>query len=256
MLENGLVMAIKLPVDVSFISEPIVSPEGGVFAFEILSRFSLPDHERNVLFPTGYAFKEATKNILMNIFTCQVESVMKLADFFSSNNFLCTLNVNDVIANFICNTPEIERALINIPFIRLEISEQFTELMGAAKKPVLSRLSRNFGLWLDDFGSGSANLAALQSGLFETVKIDKTFFWNHAEGHLWESCLREIKRYTTSVVVEGVETEVQAQRLRGRVEGIQGYLFPGIPLSDLPHAGWPANGTDTSTDAMAENKKH
>lgn len=120
-----------------------------------------------------------------------------------------------------------------MPFIRLEISETFAGLGSSPQHSHLNCLSRDFGLWLDDFGSGKANLSAIQSCLFDTVKIDRMFFWNMSEKPIWETVIREIRRYSPSVVVEGVESEKYRKSLGNSVEGMQGYLFPSVLIKDL-----------------------
>lgn len=230
MSNADLMIKINLPFDFTFIAEPVVNPAGKVMALEILSRFNLSESDGKVLFPSEFLFSKATKDNKKDLFVRQLETVNGKSSFFIENNVLCTLNVDVDIAGFICNTPTVESMLLSMPFIRLEISETFPGMSETKTNKLLYKLSSKFGLWLDDFGAGHANLSALQSGLFETVKIDKKFFWKHAESPLWTVVLREIRRHTASVVVEGVETQAQVSRLRNLVEGMQGYLFPASPL--------------------------
>lgn len=239
-MQDKIVLSMNFPVDVSFISEPVVSPEGKVIAMEVLSRFFLPEKEGGVLFPSEFLFRRASRKEKIILFMRQIEAVSGQALFFNENEVCCTINADRDIAGMICNSPEIKIQLISMPFIRLEISETFSEMNGASTDPLLSALSNDFGLWLDDFGTGNANLAALQCGLFDTVKIDKTFFWAQADKPLWPVILRELRRHVSAVVVEGVENQVQIGQLAHAVEGMQGYFFPAVPLqspeSALEHA--------------------
>lgn len=223
-----------LPFDVFFIVEPIVNPAGKIYAVELLSRFYLTEEQGSLFYPAEFFLKNATLSDKRSLFVKQLEALSENAGFFSANGFLCTLNIDGDLAGIICSTLDIKNQLISMPFIRLEISETFAGLGSSPQLSQLSCLSRDFGLWLDDFGSGKANLAALQSCLFDTVKIDKIFFWNMCEKPLWEKILNEIRRYSPSVVVEGVESEKYRQGLGNLVEGMQGYLFPSLLLKDLP----------------------
>ncbi|WP_405425066.1 EAL domain-containing protein [Pantoea stewartii] len=225
-------MKMDLSIDASFILEPIKCPRGTLLAMELLSRFHVSGEKDAVIFPSDLLFRKATSDEKKKLFSHQLDAVEKQAVFFSENNVLCSLNVDVSLAEFICNTPGIKAQLINMPFVRLEISEMFPEMNNSLCNPLLVNLSRDFGLWLDDFGSGYANMSAIHSGLFETVKINKAFFWKHVASPLWPGILREIRRDVTSIIVEGVETEAQTDQLRDSVEGLQGYLFPPVPLSE------------------------
>lgn len=232
MFQTAFMIKMNLAVDASFILEPIKSPKGNVIAMELLSRFFIAGEARSVMFPPELLFRNATRDEKNRLFSHQIDSVEEQSLFFVKNNIICTLNIDVCQAEFICNTPGIKKKLIDMPFIRLEISEAFPEMSNSIHNPLLASLSRDFGLWLDDFGAGYANLAAVHSGLFETVKIDKTFFWKQVESPLWPGILREIRRDVASIVVEGVETERQTEQLRDSVEGMQGYLFPPVLLNN------------------------
>ncbi|QAB29128.1 EAL domain-containing protein [Pantoea ananatis] len=232
MFQTAFIMKMDLEVDVSFILEPVKRPGGNLMAMELLSRFFVSGEMSSTFFPPELLFRKATPDEKKKLFSSQLDAVETQSVFFNKNNILCSLNIDECLADFICHTPDIRRKLINMPFIRLEISERFPALNDATRHPLLTNLSRDFGLWLDDFGSGNASMAAVHSGLFETVKIDKAFFWKHAESPLWPGILREVRRDVSSIVVEGIETERQTEQLRDSVEGLQGYLFPPVPLSD------------------------
>ncbi len=86
-------------------------------------------------------------------------------------------------------------------------------------------------LWLDDFGSGYANFAALHTLPFTSIKIDRSFL---AEGRHGTALLRAIiglgQACALKVVAEGVETEEQHALLQELgCDQVQGFLF-GHPL--------------------------
>jgi len=230
--QTALFLKVDLEIDVSFILEPIVSSGGHLMAMELLSRFFVSGEMNPTNLSPELLFRKITSEQKKKLLSCQIDAIKTQSIFFLKNNIICSLNIDECLADFICNTPDVRRRLINMPFIRLEISEAFPELDNAMRNPLLTDLSRDFGLWLDDFGSGYANMSAVHSGLFEAVKIDKAFFWKHIESPLWPGLLREVRRDVTSIVVEGVETERHTEQLRDSVEGMQGYLFPPVPLSD------------------------
>jgi diguanylate cyclase (GGDEF)-like protein/PAS domain S-box-containing protein len=114
--------------------------------------------------------------------------------------------------------------------LRVEITE--TALMTnpdeAAK--VLSQL-RDYGvkIYLDDFGTGYSSLSHLHKLPVDALKIDRSFVLSlllHDRPAIVESILALARTLHTSVVAEGIETEVQARELeRLGCTHAQGYLF-------------------------------
>ncbi len=88
---------------------------------------------------------------------------------------------------------------------------------------------------LDDFGTGYSSLGYLPKYPFSKIKLDKTFvrqsIASKQDISVIEAVLHMAKGYGMSVIVEGIETGEQAERLRelGCKYG-QGYLF-GRPMS-------------------------
>jgi diguanylate cyclase (GGDEF)-like protein/PAS domain S-box-containing protein len=119
--------------------------------------------------------------------------------------------------------------------VRLEITE--TALMDnpAAAAQVLRQL-REFGakIYLDDFGTGYSSLSHLHKLPVDALKIDRSFVTTIGISErpaIVESILALARTMNTSVVAEGVETDVQARELqRLGCTHAQGYLF-SRPLS-------------------------
>ena len=92
-------------------------------------------------------------------------------------------------------------------------------------------------LALDDFGTGYSSLSSLGQLPLDVVKIDRSFTSKMAgsEYHaaLIEATLRMARALRLEVVVEGVETQSQADQLRLLGCSLaQGWLF-GRPMSAL-----------------------
>jgi diguanylate cyclase (GGDEF)-like protein/PAS domain S-box-containing protein len=119
--------------------------------------------------------------------------------------------------------------------LRLEITE--TALMDSptTAAEVLRQL-RAFGakIYLDDFGTGYSSLSHLHKLPVDALKIDRSFVTSLAVTErpaIVESILALARTMKTSVVAEGIETEVQARELeRLGCTHAQGYLF-SRPLS-------------------------
>ena len=89
---------------------------------------------------------------------------------------------------------------------------------------------------LDDFGTGYSNLATLEGLPIHTVKLDRSLVARIGEGRSFEflsGAIGLFRRLGLTVVVEGVETEAQIDRLAeiGGDTLVQGFVF-GRPLSE------------------------
>ncbi|WP_288408227.1 EAL domain-containing protein [uncultured Herbaspirillum sp.] len=88
-----------------------------------------------------------------------------------------------------------------------------------------------FAIWIDDFGTGSANLSHLSYAQFDGIKIDRLFTAALSTGSPLRSVVPNLLRLATEldlqVVIEGIETEEQLQLIRAIAPGIhaQGWLF-------------------------------
>jgi diguanylate cyclase (GGDEF)-like protein/PAS domain S-box-containing protein len=114
--------------------------------------------------------------------------------------------------------------------LRLEITE--TALMDSptAAAKLLQQL-RDFGvkIYLDDFGTGYSSLSHLHRLPVDALKIDRSFVKSLGlpdRPAIVESILALARTMNTSVVAEGIETELQANELeRLGCTHVQGYLF-------------------------------
>jgi predicted signal transduction protein with EAL and GGDEF domain len=119
--------------------------------------------------------------------------------------------------------------------VRIEITE--TALMDSPGEAaaVLQQL-RDFGLkiYLDDFGTGYSSLSHLHKLPVDALKIDRSFVKSLLlpdRPAIVESILALARTLNTSVVAEGIETDVQARELvRLGCTHAQGFLF-SRPLS-------------------------
>jgi diguanylate cyclase (GGDEF)-like protein/PAS domain S-box-containing protein len=114
--------------------------------------------------------------------------------------------------------------------LRLEITE--TALMDSPTSAAeLLRQLRDFGvkIYLDDFGTGYSSLSHLHKLPVDALKIDRSFVNSLLlpdRSPIVESILALARTLNTSVVAEGIETEVQAHELaRLGCTHAQGYLF-------------------------------
>jgi EAL domain-containing protein (putative c-di-GMP-specific phosphodiesterase class I) len=124
---------------------------------------------------------------------------------------------------------------LNPSDLRIEITE--TALMDSphTAADVLRQL-RDFGvkIYLDDFGTGYSSLSHLHKLPVDALKIDRSFVRSLAQADrpaIVESILALARTLNTSVVAEGIESDVQARELeRLGCTHAQGFLF-SRPLS-------------------------
>ena len=86
------------------------------------------------------------------------------------------------------------------------------------------------GFSLDDFGTGYSNLSAVVQMDFDNIKIDKSVLWDADENKNANILLREViktlQNMNRKIVVEGVETEWQKQKLLDfGCDYLQGFYF-------------------------------
>jgi EAL domain-containing protein (putative c-di-GMP-specific phosphodiesterase class I) len=119
--------------------------------------------------------------------------------------------------------------------VRVEITE--TALMDSPGEAAgVLRELRNFGVkvYLDDFGTGYSSLSHLHKLPVDALKIDRSFVKSLLlpdRPAIVESILALARTLNTSVVAEGIESEVQARELeRLGCTHAQGFLF-SRPLS-------------------------
>ena len=119
----------------------------------------------------------------------------------------------------------ISHDLINIEFTESALNESPALFIQQVKK----LREEGFNVWMDDFGSGYSSLNSLKDYEFDLVKLDMEFMRNEHIERTWDviyGVAQITQRLGMKLLAEGVESELQARRLRDvGCDLLQGYYF-------------------------------
>ena len=124
-------------------------------------------------------------------------------------------------------------AQYNLPpeLMRIEITETaYTGEPEAVDRLTADLHTRGFSTYMDDFGTGQSTLAMLKNVNVDVIKLDRTFVPVDGDqgrsAQIISSMLGMAQSLELPVVIEGVETEAQAQLLRQMgARYAQGFLY-------------------------------
>lgn len=219
-------------MDTTFIAEPIVSIDEKLLGVELLTRFISPDGRP--LHPEFVISSWDLDRKRLFLYE-QCGNIASMQKWFERKNLFCTLNIDQQMAFLIRHDYILRQTFESMPFIKLELSENFPGLDKGLKSPLLKSLSQGVnGLWLDDLGAGNSNVVSLIEGYFEVVKIDRIFFNEQVKKPTFYELIVLIKKYCDKIVIEGIEDRKSMEILREvGIWGLQGYLFKSIPFENV-----------------------
>ncbi|CNH87252.1 cyclic diguanylate phosphodiesterase domain-containing protein [Yersinia massiliensis] len=224
-------MKLNIEVNCSYVCEPIHKQDGSLLAVELLSRFSAKSVDLSM--DVEQFIRELGVEGKTELFHDQLRAVKTYSEWFIANNVLLSINIDFDLASVIVSDDSTRRMMDEMPFLRLEIMETFSNLSDGMNNPLLRELAGRYPLWLDDLGSGGSTLNAVTANIFEYVKIDKHFFWQHNK-HTFPILINNIKKYCLGVIVVGVENQDESAQLKGsNIDAMQGYLFHPLTLDEL-----------------------
>ncbi|EMO9575609.1 TPA: EAL domain-containing protein [Klebsiella quasipneumoniae subsp. quasipneumoniae] len=219
-------------INTTFIAEPIMTTSGQLVGCELLTRFHREDLP---VLNSKYFIMAMTVAGKKELLKQQLETIEVHASWFREHRLFCTVNVDTVQARLCVFDRDIIQLLDKLDFMRLEISENFEGLELGINHPVLKTLLNvGYRLFLDDLGSGRANVAALTTGCYEAVKIDRAFYREEVQKPTFNVLMKNIMNYCPYVIVEGVEQRQELPVLRNAgVTAVQGYLYRSVPFDKI-----------------------
>lgn len=225
-------LRLCIAVETYSIAEPITSNKGKLLGVELLTRIDTGGITESE-FDMEYFIARLTEDSKRSLLLSQLEEVQVKAQFFIEYRLVCSINIDFDMAGIILKDTEVSTLLGALPFVRLEISERFPNLSDGMKNPLLKELSQRYPLWLDDLGAGHANMEAVQTGMFQCVKVDKKFYWNNCNSLMWPIIIKNISQYCDQIIIEGVENQHQLSKISKGITGIQGYIYKSAPFSKV-----------------------
>lgn len=114
--------------------------------------------------------------------------------------------------------------------IKVEITERvFTDINDLLLKNIQGLQNMGVGLYLDDFGTGYSNLSSVLNYPIEVVKVDKSLLSEDEDSRandLLQALVSGLKHLDVQVLIEGVETSEQSQRMQTiGVDRMQGFYY-------------------------------
>lgn len=219
-------------MDTTFIAEPIVSIDEKLLGVELLTRFISPDGRP--LHPEFVISSWDLDRKRLFLYE-QCGNIASMQKWFERKNLFCTLNIDQQMAFLIRHDYILRQTFESMPFIKLELSENFLGLDKGLKNPLLKALSQGVnGLWLDDLGAGNANVVSLMEGYFEVVKVDRCFFNQQVQKPTFYPLIASIQKHFGKVIIEGIENREHLGILREvGIWGLQGYLIKSVPFKNV-----------------------
>jgi diguanylate cyclase (GGDEF)-like protein len=241
-LEHDLQFALANDeLDIEY--QPVVDPRSGrTICCEALLRWHHP--ELGTIAPSVFIPIAEATGLIVPIGTWVLNSAcaeatrwgvdIKVAVNLSPVQFRRGHEIVDIVMNALNSTGLAPRRL------DLEVTEMVLIEDSAAALEIIEELRRkDIGVSLDDFGTGFASLAYLNDFPFSQIKIDRKFSNNIDHSPRTSAIIKGIAQTTRDLrielVAEGVETELQLERMRSfGINAIQGYLFSKpLPVNQL-----------------------
>ncbi|MCF6692620.1 EAL domain-containing protein [Klebsiella michiganensis] len=232
--ENQVVSIYKNDIYYDFICEPIYRIcDESLLAVELLTHFY---DERGLRKKnTAEIFESMSFRQKDFFFYCQIKKIEQQSRWFYKEKVLCSINIDNDIADILSSNKQTSALLSTLPFVRLEVNENYRGLGCNENIDLLQPLLKySKGVWLDDFGAGKSTLSSINGIGFEVIKIDKEFFWQESEKETFPSVIQAIHRSCNRIVIEGIAQREMLQTLVGlNIWGVQGYAFPSVSLNDV-----------------------
>jgi len=236
--------------------------EGAVRGYEALVRWQLPDRgavspaefiklaeETSLIVPVGEYVLDRVIEVLVALRDAGVSPLPSIAVNLSARQLVEPGMARQIVQR-------IEQARLPAGTLKLEVTE--SKMLDYAPVAAVMQHCREHGIpfALDDFGTGYSNLTHLHKLDFEFVKVDQAFARHMFDTPRAMAIVQAIVAMShgigASVVMEGVETVDQLERLRTMgVRYAQGYLIGQAQPAAAVLSGDAARGLQAKESVIA-----
>lgn len=224
---------------------PVYALNGRLLAVDLLSSFIHSSH--NVSVPQDILLAQLDDDQRLLTLQKQITLIEQYHDFFIQNNIAVILSLDETMARTILSSEFLLRKLRPLSALELALSETFPDFKLGRDNPVLSTLSDNFTLTLNNFGAGKAPAKAVYDNLFTRIKLDRHFLQQTLKRASFSAILKavthQIGDHCRQFIVQGVDDLTTLEKVAPfPFSGLQGALFPPVPENQLTTLTEPPNG--------------
>lgn len=235
LVEGAVREALKSGEGFELWFQPIYDVNEGRFnSAEVLLRLTSPKYGR--ISPAEFIPAAEKSGLILQIDQFVVKESARFLERggFAPGGRLRYLEVNLSAAEFFHNARDgIGRTLDNLETPAELMCFEVTETAAVSHPMVLQEfmtemISRGYRFAMDDFGTGYANLTSVAKLPFAIVKMDRGLLISEDEKsrEMFDGMMGIFKRIGLEIVVEGVETLEQSQRVKAlKADYIQGYYY-------------------------------
>ncbi|MBP2844296.1 EAL domain-containing protein [Dickeya oryzae] len=239
-------MRIQLAVD--YVSQyhfsPVYHLDSQLLALEMSGRFQNESGGFSV--PQEILLGVLNRRQKQTLLTEQLAILKEKSAWFIHHRVAVLLKIDHTLTEFLIEDTLLGREFRALPFLQLEINENFPDISSGRDNPLLMKLSQSFHLWLDDFGSGKMNMKPFYDGVISSVKMDTAFTNKLLTRPVCVSIINPMllamKKQCPSlkVVAKGVDNVAGFEKaLELNVNAVQGQLWPSVSPEALDNVVMP-----------------
>ncbi len=243
MRQSPLYLAVKMKVHLSadYQSEiwfyPACTISGQLAAVELVSQFvhsSAP-----VTLPQDLLLPQLDEMQRLRLLQRQVAVLEQYRDFFVKNHVLALMRIDENMARTLLASELLIRKIKQLPFLLLDISETFQQLLNGINDPLIFALKQQFRLSLSHFGAGKSSTRAVYDNLFDCIKLDKQFIQSLAKRASFlpfiQSIIDNFRSHAQMMIICGIDDRTLLDKTATLQDAVlQGALFPPVKAEALP----------------------
>jgi EAL domain-containing protein (putative c-di-GMP-specific phosphodiesterase class I) len=242
MRQSPLYLAVKMKVHISadYQSEiwfyPACTISGQLVAVELVSQFV---HDTApVTLPQDLLLPQLNETQRLRLLQRQIALLEQHYAFFDQNQVLAFMRIDEHLAQTLLASELLIHKIKQLPFLLLDLSETFPQLLNGVNDPLISALKQQFRLSLSHFGAGKSSTRAVYDNLFDCIKLDKTFIQALAKRASFQPFIQSIvdnfRSHTQLMIICGIDDRNLLDKIATLPDAVmQGALFPPVKAEAL-----------------------